>query len=114
MRCSKQTGSGSRSLSMIRNAVQGGSKMAGSKLTFAPLCYVGCGAAIRLPEEVQKYRANRVLLIADPILVSLGTVDLIAGPLKDQGCCGRVWPRRFLQLGGSISRRGRLRSVLRF
>ncbi|WNQ09572.1 iron-containing alcohol dehydrogenase [Paenibacillus aurantius] len=74
-----------------------------SKLTFAPLCYIGCGAVCRLSDEVNKHGAKRVLLIADPILVKLGTASRIAAQVEGPACSVDVFadvtPEPSLELG---------------
>ncbi|MFK7697073.1 iron-containing alcohol dehydrogenase [Paenibacillus sp. HJGM_3] len=57
----------------------------GSMLIFPPRSFVGRGAAARLAEEVRRYEAERVLLIADPVLAKLGVTERLAEPIRQGG-----------------------------
>ncbi|WP_127583523.1 iron-containing alcohol dehydrogenase [Paenibacillus koleovorans] len=59
--------------------------MQGAILKFPPLSYVGRGASSRLAEEVRRYEAGRVLLIADQALVKLGMTERLAAPIRQGG-----------------------------
>lgn len=56
-----------------------------TKLTFAPLSYVGWGSLNVLVSEVEKYKAKNILIVTDPALVKLGIVNKITTPLEDAG-----------------------------
>ena len=55
------------------------------KLTFTPISYTGWGCLNQLLLEVEKYKANNILIITDPFLKELGLTDSIEKPLLDNG-----------------------------
>ncbi|MFJ7889113.1 iron-containing alcohol dehydrogenase [Lysinibacillus xylanilyticus] len=55
------------------------------KLTFTPISYTGWGCLNQLLLEVEKFKANNILIITDPFLKELGLTDSIEKPLLDNG-----------------------------
>jgi alcohol dehydrogenase class IV len=56
-----------------------------ARLVFPPLSYIGWGALQRLPEEVSKYAPSTILVVTDPVLVSIGIAERVVAPLRDAG-----------------------------
>ncbi len=56
-----------------------------SKLVFTPLSYTGWGSLKQLVPEVGKYRPDKILIVTDPTLVSLGLVNRVIDPLEQEG-----------------------------
>ncbi|MCY9547234.1 iron-containing alcohol dehydrogenase [Lysinibacillus xylanilyticus] len=56
-----------------------------NKLTFTPISYTGWGCLNQLLLEVEKFKANNILIITDPFLKELGLTDSIEKPLLDNG-----------------------------
>lgn len=59
--------------------------MPGAKITLPPLTYAGEGALENLLPEVEKFRPSNILVITDPILLDIGLVEAVIGPLKAAG-----------------------------
>lgn len=55
------------------------------KLTFTPVSYTGWGCLNQLLPEVEKFKANNILIITDPFLKELGLTDHIEKPLLEKG-----------------------------
>lgn len=58
--------------------------MAYHKLTFAGRAFVGSGATVELSSEVNQYHVQRLLVVTDPTLVSIGLVNRILESLDDR------------------------------
>lgn len=52
------------------------------KITFTPNSYTGWGALIHLPDEIEGFGVNKVLLVTDPILHELGLTKKVIEPLE--------------------------------
>lgn len=50
-----------------------------------PVTYIGWGATEKLIDEVERYDGNNILVVADPILVSLGITDKIVLSIRQKG-----------------------------
>jgi len=50
-----------------------------------PVTYIGWGATEKLIDEVERYDGNNILVVADPILVSLGITDKIILSIRQKG-----------------------------
>lgn len=55
------------------------------KLTFTPVSYTGWGCLSQLLPEVEKLKANNILIITDPFLKELGLTDHLEKPLLENG-----------------------------
>ncbi|MFE3573034.1 iron-containing alcohol dehydrogenase [Lysinibacillus sp. NPDC059133] len=55
------------------------------KLTFTPASYTGWGCLNQLLPEVEKFKANNILIITDPFLKALGLTDHLEKPLLENG-----------------------------
>jgi len=55
------------------------------KLTFTPASYTGWGCLNQLLPEVEKLKANNILIITDPFLKELGLTDHLEKPLLENG-----------------------------
>ncbi|MEQ6357005.1 iron-containing alcohol dehydrogenase [Lysinibacillus sp. M3] len=55
------------------------------KLTFTPASYTGWGCLNQLLPEVEKLKANNILIITDPFLKKLGLTDHLEKPLLENG-----------------------------
>lgn len=58
--------------------------MASTRIAASPITHIGWGATQRLMDEVEKY-GGPVLIVADPILQSIGIVDNIIAPIQNRG-----------------------------
>lgn len=56
-----------------------------SRIASTPVTYIGWGAIEKLIGEVEKYDENNILIVADPILQSLGIIDKIILPIQHKG-----------------------------
>jgi len=56
-----------------------------ARIASNPLTHIGWGSLEKLIYEVEKYGGDNILIVADPILKSLGVVDSITEPLRDKG-----------------------------
>ncbi|MGG5254062.1 iron-containing alcohol dehydrogenase [Neobacillus sp. SM06] len=56
-----------------------------SKLIFTPLSYTGWGSLKHLVPETMKYKPGKILIVTDPVLVSLGIVSRVIDPLEQKG-----------------------------
>ncbi|PLR78315.1 alcohol dehydrogenase [Bacillus sp. V3-13] len=59
--------------------------MSFSKLVFTPLSYTEWGSIEQLIPEVEKYGANNILLVTDPVLKQIGLTDRVTVPLLEKG-----------------------------
>ncbi|WP_018625931.1 iron-containing alcohol dehydrogenase [Niabella aurantiaca] len=55
------------------------------RIAASPVTYIGWGALKNLGDEVERYGNGPVLIIADPVIQSLGLVEKIAAPLRKTG-----------------------------
>ncbi|MFB7155990.1 iron-containing alcohol dehydrogenase [Lysinibacillus sp. NPDC056232] len=55
------------------------------KLTFTPASYTGWGCLNQLLPEVEKFKANNILIITDPFLKALGLTDPLEKSLLENG-----------------------------
>lgn len=56
-----------------------------SRIASNPLTYIGWGASEKLADEVEKYGADRILVVADPVLALLGILDQVMQPVREKG-----------------------------
>lgn len=61
------------------------------KLTFTPASYTGWGCLNQLLPEVEKLKANNILIITDPFLKELGLTDHLEKPLLENGYSTTVY-----------------------
>ncbi|MEB2280986.1 iron-containing alcohol dehydrogenase [Lysinibacillus xylanilyticus] len=61
------------------------------KLTFTPVSYTGWGCLSQLLPEVEKLKANNILIITDPFLKELGLTDSIEKPLLENGYATTIY-----------------------
>lgn len=61
------------------------------KLTFTPVSYTGWGCLNQLLGEVEKLKANNILIITDPFLKELGLTDRIEKPLIENGYATTIY-----------------------
>ncbi len=59
--------------------------MSVSRLTFPRLSYTGWGSLKFLLPEIHKYTPKKILVVADPILVKIGLIQHVIGPLEEHG-----------------------------
>jgi alcohol dehydrogenase class IV len=57
-----------------------------SRIASTPVTHIGWGAIEKLVEEVERSGANKVLVVADPVLESIGLLDKIISPLPHKQC----------------------------
>lgn len=53
-----------------------------SRIASTPVTHIGWGAIEKLVEEVERSGENKVLIVADPVLESIGLLDKIISPLR--------------------------------
>lgn len=61
------------------------------KLTFTPASYTGWGCLNQLLPEVEKLKANNILIITDPFLKELGLTDHLEKPLLENGYATTIY-----------------------
>ncbi|MCL1696217.1 iron-containing alcohol dehydrogenase [Lysinibacillus sp. BPa_S21] len=61
------------------------------KLTFTPVSYTGWGCLNQLLVEVEKLKANNILIITDPFLKELGLTERIEKPLIENGYATTIY-----------------------
>lgn len=54
-------------------------------ISSTPDTSIGWGASDQLPAEIKKYKAGKILIVADPGLLQIGLVDKVILPLKQEG-----------------------------
>ncbi len=54
-----------------------------TRIASSPVTHIGWGAIEKLPFEIEQYMPARILIVADPVLQSLGFIDNIIAPLQN-------------------------------
>lgn len=100
---------------------EGGKVMGFSQLVFAPLSYTGWGALTQLVAEVEKYDAQKVLVVTDPVLEKIGITKQVTAPLIEKGFAVSVYtevvPEPPLEVGEALvdfTRKGNFDLVIGF
>ena len=100
---------------------EGGKVMGFSQLVFAPLSYTGWGALTQLVAEVEKYDAQKVLVVTDPVLEKIGITKQVTAPLIEKGFAVSVYtevvPEPSLEVGEALvdfTRKGNFDLVIGF
>lgn len=93
--------------------------MSFAKLVFTPLSYTGWGSLTQLIPEIEKYQAQNILIVTDPMLQQIGLLDRVTQPLDDKGYRYTVYteivPEPPLEIGEKLvdfSRRGQFDLVI--
>lgn len=75
-----------------------------SQITFPPLSYVGWESSHKLIEVVAHFKANKILLITDPVLVEIGLSARIAKLIPEQQLTiySDIEPEPFLACGEAL------------
>jgi len=55
-----------------------------SRIASTPVTYIGWGSVEKLVEEVERYNAKIILIVADPVLATIGLLDKIISPLREK------------------------------
>lgn len=54
-------------------------------ISSAPAAYIGWGSSEQLLSEIKRYKADHILIVADPVLKQINLVDQIIKPLQQEG-----------------------------
>jgi len=54
------------------------------KIAPIPVTHIGWGATDQLINELKKFNASKILIVADPVLKQIGIVDQIIAPIKNE------------------------------
>ncbi len=55
-----------------------------TRIASSPVTHIGWGAIEKLQFEIEQYNPTKILIVADPVLQSLGFIDKIIGPVQNK------------------------------
>ncbi|GEN82859.1 alcohol dehydrogenase [Sporosarcina luteola] len=61
------------------------------KLTFTPTSFTGWRSLAKLPEEIKRLQATKILIVTDPFLHKIGITNAIEKPLQEIGCTIEIY-----------------------